>query len=267
MSDTRSVYPIKHALARSASPDNPWFKRLNLCPRPRLRLFCFPYAGGSASVFRRWPAFFTEDIELIGVQYPGRAERYNETLIADCDQMVDAIYTHIPSLLDIPTVFFGHSNGGLIAYELARKLQSASGYALSHLFLSASRSAADRHVTTKRSALNDEALIRELVSLNGTPPALLEDQEMLALYLPILRADFAIADNYRYCATPCLKGNATVLYGLQDDSMSAADINGWQKIIDGTVDVIPIDGGHFFIHESLALVMSHVKHQLYGLPG
>lgn len=262
MNDTRQVYQIKNPLIRSHTPANPWFRCLNICTRPRLRLFCFPYAGGSASVFHDWPAFFTENIELISVQYPGRGERYNDALIADCSQMVDAIYANITTLLDIPTLFFGHSNGGLIAYELARKLQSASGYSLSHLFLSASCSAADRKATARRSALNDDALISELASLNGTPPALLANKEMMELYLPILRADFTISDSYRYCSTPRLKSATTVFYGLQDDSMSLNEINGWQKIIHGNVDFVPINGGHFFIHERLSQVISHIKRYL-----
>ncbi len=199
---------------------------------------------------------------MIGVQYPGRGERYNETLIADCSQMVDAIYANIIPLLDIPAAFFGHSNGGLIAFELARKLQSANGYLLSHLFLSASRSAADRHPSSERSALSDEALISELVSLNGTPPALLENKEMLELYLPILRADFAIADNYHYCSEPYLKSDATVLYGLQDTSVSMDEIKGWQNTIQGEINFISIGGGHFFIHENLESVILQIKCQL-----
>ena len=249
-------------LARSPSPSHLWFKRLNVCTRPRLRLFCFPYAGGSVSVFRHWSDYFTGDIELIGVQYPGRGDRYNETLIADCGQMVDAIYANIIPQLDVPTAFFGHSNGGLIAYELARKLQSANGYSLFHLFLSASRSAADRHPLSGRSALSDEELISELVSLGGTPPALLANKEMLELYLPILRADFALSDNYRYCSTPHLKSNSSILYGLRDKSVSKEEINGWQNIIQGGINFISVDGGHFFIHENLEIVISEIKRQL-----
>ncbi|CDH26808.1 thioesterase II family protein [Xenorhabdus bovienii] len=263
MNNLPQVSPDNVSPQRLSTAASPWFRILKTCATPTSRLFCFPYAGGSAAVFRDWPSYFTEDIELIGVQYPGRAERYNEALIADCNLMVDALYQNITPLLDIPALFFGHSNRGLIAYELARRIQSAGSYSLSHLFLSASRSAAHRDPRIGYSRLNDEELARELVTLNGTPAALLASQEMMALYLPVLRADFAIADNYQYCSVPQLDIPTTVLYGTQDNSMSSDEINGWTEIIKSNVDVIPVIGGHFFIHESLEQVISPIRHQLH----
>ncbi|MFC3374386.1 thioesterase II family protein [Rugamonas sp. CCM 8940] len=116
---------------------SPWALRFgHPGAQPRLRLFCFPYAGGDANLYRDWAAGLPEQVEVVGVQYPGRG-MHADAPISDCATLVRRLHAALTPLLDLPFVFFGHSNGALISYELARRLDGAQTARHRHHFVSA----------------------------------------------------------------------------------------------------------------------------------
>src|ERR1700755_2123431 len=104
---------------------NPWFLRLAPRPEAPLRLFCFHHAGGSAALFRRWPASLPE-FDVCAVQLPGRGSRMIEPALESIPALVDGIAPAILPLLDRPYMLFGHSMGSAVALELAQRLRSLS---------------------------------------------------------------------------------------------------------------------------------------------
>src|SRR5262249_19507520 len=103
---------------------------------PRLRLFCFPYAGASASMFRPWQSEIHPGIEICGVQLPGRGARFGEAPFKRLSQILDALTENLRGAFDLPFAFFGHCMGALIAFELARRLRREGREPL-HLIVSA----------------------------------------------------------------------------------------------------------------------------------
>src|SRR5690242_16395324 len=63
-------------LAQSSS--DPWVIRYRQNPQAHLRLFCFSYAGGGASVFRSWGEALPSEVEVCAIQLPGREYRIGE---------------------------------------------------------------------------------------------------------------------------------------------------------------------------------------------
>src|SRR5689334_14969295 len=95
-----------------------WFRRYRRVTDPRLRLVCFPHAGGSASAYRSWAALLPSDVDMLAVQYPGRQDRLAEPCLVAMEQLTDAIVTALAPLCDRPLALFGHSMGASLAHEV-----------------------------------------------------------------------------------------------------------------------------------------------------
>ena len=111
----------------SGATGGEWLYRSAPRQSPSVRLFCFPYAGVGASVFRQWPAGLPVEFDVCAVQLPGRTVRLSEPPIASIPALVDGIVAAITPYLDIPFVFFGHSMGAILAAEVTRELVRKRG--------------------------------------------------------------------------------------------------------------------------------------------
>lgn len=254
--------PIEGVIMLS-SKNNAWFQVRRPTPDASLRLFCFPYAGGSASVFHGWSDTLPRDVEVVAVQYPGHGYRFGEPLISRCADMIDALMPSIVPWLDRPYAFFGHSNGALVSFELALALQRAHYPGPVHHFLSGKSPPHLPDTGQPLHQLSDEAFMRELSALGGTPQEFLDDPELMRLLLPMLRADFAISETYSYTwKGDRLVTQASILYGRKDDSFDPQDLAAWPELIDGKVDSAAYDGDHFFIHSHKQAVLEFVDRKL-----
>jgi medium-chain acyl-[acyl-carrier-protein] hydrolase len=247
---------------------NPWFQVKTPNPMASMRLFCFPYAGGSASIYLDWANHLPCDVEVIALQYPGRGHRFSEPLISNCDQMISQLVSHISPLLDKPFAFFGHSNGALISFELAKALQKGGNSRQVHHFLSGRGPVQlPRRRVELLHKLPDDEFKRKLGSLGGTPGELLESPELMEIFLPILRADFSLNETFVYRDDDKLNTNATILYGLSDTSFAVDDMSKWSDVINGDVDFIGCDGDHFFINTNKNELLKLLNARLTSILG
>lgn len=220
------------------------------CPGPprRLRLYCFSYAGGSAFNFLPWQPAFDSAIEVCAVQLPGRGGRMTQEPYRSMPELVAGLLPVFAQHNELPFAFFGHSLGGLVAFELARSLALHGLRMPMHLFISGSPAPRHRSSTRQVHRLDDAGLIDVLKDYNGTPPELLENRELLAMVLPTIRADFTVAETYRYRAGRMLDLPITVLAGRLDECSSIEQVHGWQRETTGASRVIWFEGDHFFIN-------------------
>lgn len=232
----------------------PWLVRPPGPPR-RLRLYCFPFAGGSASVFAGWQEALGPGIEVCAIQLPGRGARMAEAPLSDLGEVVRQIVSVIASQPRMPFAFFGHSLGGLLAFEVARYCMLHYLPLPVHLFASGCAAPQHRDRERKLHLLPDEELIEALKDYNGTPAEVLGNFELMALLLPLLRADFALVENYRYRPSLRLSVPITVLAGRQDAHIEEMHVDGWSKETSGPCQVHWFEGDHFFIQSERAAVI------------
>ncbi|HQC96192.1 MAG TPA: alpha/beta fold hydrolase [Aquabacterium sp.] len=215
----------------------------------RLRLFCFPYAGGGPQVFQTWGAWLPPRVGLHAVHLPGRGTRLNELPLHRLEPIVVAIVRALRPMQDLPFAFFGHSMGALLAFETTRALRLGSA-GPSLLIASGCRAPPLIEEREKIHDLSDAAFIRKLVELGGTPEEVLEHRELLDLLLPTLRADFAVIDTYRYSPAALLACPVTVISGSTDAHASRSTMDAWQLQTSNRVSFREIEGGHFFVHSA-----------------
>ncbi|MFZ1028468.1 MAG: alpha/beta fold hydrolase [Limnoraphis robusta] len=229
------------------------------CPQPnpkaKLRLFCFHYAGGGALIFRNWSAYFSPNIELCAVELPGRGKRLREPPYTQLKPLIEALTLAIHSYLDKPFVFLGHSMGGLVCFELARQLRREYGLSPQHLFVSGCRAPQIPDPDPPIHQLETSDFIEELRRYNGTPEAVLQNQELMDLLLPCLRADFAVLETYNYQSEPPFTFDITAFYGLEDKQVSQAEMQAWEQQTTADFCLKTLPGDHFFLHSHQSLLL------------
>src|SRR5215469_10019729 len=193
-----------------------WFEAVVPSEKRALQLFCFPYAGGSTQVFRPWQRHFSSEVSLWLAHLPGRGRRIAEPPINSLKELVEVLADAIVPLVREDYAFWGHSMGALISFELARELRRRNHALPGALFVSGHRAPQIPSTEPPLFGLPEQDLISHLQRLNGTPRELLEDPEILKLFLPTLRADFQITETYIYAPADPLACAIYAYGGLQD---------------------------------------------------
>jgi surfactin synthase thioesterase subunit len=240
-----------------------WFRCVEPRPDAAVRLFCFPHAGGSAVFFHTWSKEIARDVELTAVQYPGRAERMVEPIIDEAPTLVRQVTSAMLPLCDRPVALFGHSMGAVIAYEVARSLQTL-GAAPAHLFVSGHR-AADLPGQGRYSEQDDDALVETLMWMGGTDAKLFADPELREMVLPYVRGDLVLLDRYEHRPEPLLSVPITSIMGAGDQVESADLAARWADLTSGSFAQRVLPGDHFYLVPHRDQVIAEVESRLRDL--
>ncbi|MDQ1026936.1 surfactin synthase thioesterase subunit [Streptomyces umbrinus] len=230
---------------------------------PRLRLVCFPHAGGSAQLFRGWAARLPPDIELLAVRYPGRQERLAEPCRTDMATLADEITTALLPRLDGPLALFGHSMGSSVAYETALRLESRHGVVPRRLLVSA-RSAPHRARRTGLHLRGDDELVAGVRQLGSLGSEAYDIPELRELLLPTLRADYRLIEDYRPAAPPVrLRAPITAYLGRDDPGCVQADVLAWSELTaSGDFALRTYPGDHFYLAPREAELVADITKDL-----
>lgn len=215
--------------------------------RARWRLFCLPYAGGAANIYRSWLQALPEEIDVCAVELPGRGSRIKERPYTSLSLLVDSLSRALYPLLDRPFAFFGHSMGALLAFEMSRHLRRLYRLAPMHLFVSGHSAP---HLPVKLYALGstDEEMLETLKRLSGTPAEVLENPDLMELLMPVISADFTLCDTYSYLEDAPLECPISVFGGTEDKEIEQHRLEAWREHTTGPFVLRMLPGGHFFIH-------------------
>jgi medium-chain acyl-[acyl-carrier-protein] hydrolase len=193
-----------------------------------------------------------QHIELCAVQLPGRETRLGESLCCRMDALIDDLSFQLKPHLDRPYAFFGHSMGALVSYELVRRLGQEFGTVPLHLFLSGR---GGPHCPPDREPvyqLSDSDLVAYVRTLGGTPTEVLHNEELLALTLPVIRADFELLDTYVPPTTDVhLECPVTVFGGTADATVSTSQLRAWAGLARARFGMQLFEGDHFYLHANV----------------
>jgi medium-chain acyl-[acyl-carrier-protein] hydrolase len=226
-----------------------WVEHLGRSNTPSLRVFLFPYAGGTADVYRGWQRWFSEEIDLCLVHLPGRGRSIGEQAFTRLPLLVKWVADRIEPEIKIPYVLYGHSMGALISFELAREVGHRHHRGPQHLLVSGRRAPQWPASEPLTFNLPHDHFIEELRKLNGTPQEVFDTPELLRVFLALLRADFETVETYEYQSGEPLSCPITVYRGIDDAHISEESCSAWQKETSSTCQVRVCNGDHFFVRE------------------
>jgi surfactin synthase thioesterase subunit len=250
----------------SGAPAGNWVMR----PRPHqaatFRLFCFPYAGMGASVFRSWTTEFPANVELCFIQPPGREGRWSEKAFVSTRDFAPVAADALTPYLTLPFAFFGHSLGALTSFEVARVLRRRNLPQPRHLFMSAHRAPhlPNPHPTLRH--LRDQEFVAEIArQYNGIPQAVLDNVDLIELMLPCLRADFTAFETYQHEIEPPLSCPITAFGGRSDPRVGEAEVAAWREQTTGAFACAQFPGDHFFLQSSRDAVLTVVRREIAAM--
>jgi medium-chain acyl-[acyl-carrier-protein] hydrolase len=239
-----------------------WFLRPAVYTQPRLRLFCFPYAGGAASAYSQWSSNVPAGVEVWPLQLPGRQNRLSETPIAQISAIVQALAPVLQECLDIPYAFFGHCMGAHLSFELVRQLRRQGAPLPEHLFVSARRAPQLPDMNTHCHHLSEPVFLKAVSNLNGLSKEFVENKELVQLMMPTLRADFKAAETYHYVEEEPLSCPISAFGGTEDYSVTSEELMGWRYQTTGAFRFYLFPGDHFFIHSQQTSVLKAISREI-----
>jgi len=244
----------------STTTPSPWIKIYQPISQPILRLFCFHPAAAGPSLFRLWGKYLPSNIEVCAIQLPGRETRVKETLITEWDDLTPNLTQGLlPLIEEYPFAFFGHSLGALVIFEVARKLRREKLPFPKYMFVSGRR---PPHIPIDNLVHQtpNSILISALREYGGTPEEALQNQYLMQLYLPILRADLTLNEKYTYFSEAPLECPIVAFRGTNDVEVSLQQLSKWEQHTISNFALHEFPGGHmFFQEEPKALIEAILK--------
>ena len=239
-----------------------WFPSASSKSTARIRLFCFPYAGGNSSVFNAWPKYLLDAVDVCAVNLPGRGVRLHDEPFTQLAPLVHELASAIAPHLDVPFAFFGHSLGGLLAFELAHELRTEHRATPLCLFVSGCRT--PRWDVSKRTLhdLPEDELLAEIKRLGGTPEEVLNNRELMSLMLPTLRADFSLSETYRCMRSMPLECPIVAFGGLQDPRAGREQLEPWCDETTARFSLHLFPGDHFFLNTQTMPLLAMIARYL-----
>jgi surfactin synthase thioesterase subunit len=244
------------------SKPNDWITILNPRPDARCRLYCLPYAGGGAALFRTWPDDLPADVEVCPIQLPGREVRFSEPRFTSITGLVQTLAPIILPHLQKPFGVLGHSMGGLIAFELIRELRRLGAPTPQRLLIAAREAPQLVETLPPLHRLPDKEFFEELQErYGGIPYEALNNQEIRDVFIPLLKADIEMVETYRWRPEEPLDCPISV-FGGRLDRIAEPDLRAWQQQTRQPVFVQMFEGSHFFMQTAQADLLKVIGHQL-----
>jgi len=226
------------------------------------QLFCFAHAGGGPSFFRPWRAPLAPEIAVRRVLLPGREWRLEEQPFRHITELIGPLCAALEPYLDQPYALFGHSMGAVVAYEVARRFTGSSRAAPVCLIVSGRRGPGLGSGRQRLSDLPDDQFVAEVSRLNGIPPEVLSEPELLSMVLPALRADYELAETYQPLPGGRLDCPVVAYLSTADPEVDHAGVLRWGEVTTGEFAIRVFRGDHFYLKGGRPDVLNAVRDDL-----
>jgi surfactin synthase thioesterase subunit len=229
---------------------------------PRIRLICFPYAGGSPELFRAWADGLPDEVELLAVRLPGRGCRIREERYDRWGPLLVDTYTALAPYLREPHAFYGHSFGARLAYELTHLTQARHPGRTRWLFVSGCRSPSSPPARPYLHELPDSDFRAALREMGGTPAELLDSSPLLRLLLPTVYSEIRLAELWGDWHQKGVSVPITAMYGRDDPLDTRASMRGWRDYSQRDSELVEMPGDHFFVETHHRMLLDVISSRL-----
>ncbi|KWT63433.1 thioesterase [Streptomyces albus subsp. albus] len=227
-----------------------------------VRLFCLPYAGASAQMYRAWARELGPSVLVTPVELPGRGSRAGERPASQLELLLRDLSAFVLRMCDRPFALFGHGFGALLAYEIAARLERQYDRVAERVFMSGHGSPGYVQRGTPLGRLPPDAFLHQVRVLFASARRSFADPAAAGRVLPVMRAGFALAEAYRARPGDVLHCPITVLAGRGDASTDRAALADWRTYTRRYCRVRLFPGDHLFLHTATARLLTTLEADL-----
>ena len=231
-------------------------------PSQQISLFCLPFSGGTVYSYQKFKPHFPKSVVMIPVELPGHGKRIREPLLTDIHAMIENLYAQIRPKLQTPYALYGHSLGALLSYLLICKFAREQAPLPFHLFVSGHQGPSIPEKDKNLHLLPRQEFILRLQQYGGIPQEVAEHNELMDLFVPMMKADFQAISEYQYTPAPKLNLPITVMFGSKDE-ISREEALAWQEVAAQKIQLQEFSGRHFFIFEHPQAIAQLISHTLF----
>ena len=232
------------------------------------KLFCIPYAGGSADViYTAWRKYLDPNIKLIPVEYSGHGRRIEEGLNESLEELVQDLFDTMiePEIKDCGAdyMIYGHSMGTLVVYELLKLIKEKKDSLPHTIFLSGRYSPNISYQKERVYQLSDKQFIDKLIELGGVPPNIYDYPELIEAHTPIIRNDYKLIDQYNFTVpASSFSSDLIFIYSESDPYLNdRKKVDEWRHYTDKSFSIVEVEGNHFFIKDKADFICTLVNHK------
>lgn len=223
-----------------------------------MKLICFPYAGGSATIFLKMKKYLDSSIELCPIEYSGRGFRMDEDFIFDYDRFISDMKNQLEKILppNEPFMILGYSMGTLITLELIKRMKLKPTYTFLCAFEPPEIALKELFDISRGSKLE---FLKHLLVIGGITQEFFRDKELQKMFFPQIMADYWVLNSYKKnCEkTYPLIENGIVMYTRNDDPDN--QIGYWKKHVKN-ISFYQFFGDHFFINRDYQKMCDIINH-------
>lgn len=231
-----------------------------------MKLICFPYAGGSSTIFSQWNRFIHKDIVIKAVELPGRGALFTRPFFKSLEEAVDTLFAEIrEDIQQGPYAFFGHSMGGLLVYKLLEKIRKENCPMPLTAFLSGRKPPHIFDEDDTYGSLPEEEFKEKIKEMGGTPPGFFDNPDLVSYFLPILKADFDILltdlvnpEEITPFSVPF------VFFAGAEENITEEEGRAWGLYSEHPLVEKRFPGGHFFLNDDPESLVKEINGILAG---
>ena len=242
-----------------------WIQYERQIDNPSMRVFCFPYAGGSALFYARWYKYLDESAEVFPIQLPGRESRIDEQPLRVMSVAIDAIVEEIEPYLTENMAFVGHSMGSMLVYEVLKALYFKNLPIPKHVFLCGAVPPDLIGESEKIHTLTDMEFCEKLKGYESITPDIMKYPEFYKYFLPVIKADFEMIETYKPDEVWKMPCGVTIFSGTEDPYVPLDYLKEWGRYCEQPPEIITFSGNHFFLKEHVEEICQVITNHMKGV--
>lgn len=235
---------------------NKTFVNLKRVASPEKTLFMFPFAGGTSQSYR---SFLNKlhhlGCDIYSLELSGRGVRMDEPLISNIKQIIVESIDAFQPYIDRRVIFFGHSMGSILAYELLGALEKKYDQFSASLVVSAANSPRHAKLSNDVLGMNDAEFKIFLQGMGGIPPEISQHDALMQYLLPRIRNDFEVISQYRCFDINTLRSPIHVVAATDDCNLQYDSVMDWMRFTGANFNISWCQGGHFYFERDAKLLV------------